>query len=125
MLAVAMLFGSVAVMGIIASAAEPFAGAKTAVIDKYNYCLISAENPVGFLKIVPDETAFYEFTSHYDDGDTVAYLYDAKGNVQKDSANKDLAKDGGKITVNAGFFAKIIDFFKGLFGALPSVVVKP
>ena len=52
-------------------------------------------------------------------------VIDAKGNVQKDSANKDLAKDGGKITVNSSFFAKIIAFFKSLFGSLSKVEVKP
>ena len=37
----------------------------------------------------------------------------------------ELKKDGGKITCDAGFFKKIVAFFKGLFGALPSVEIKP
>ncbi|MCQ2481264.1 MAG: hypothetical protein MJ121_04010 [Clostridia bacterium] len=52
-------------------------------------------------------------------------VVDAKGNVQKDSAGNALSKDGGKITCNAGFFKKIIAFFKSLFGSLPVVTVKP
>ena len=52
-------------------------------------------------------------------------VVDAKGNIQKDSAGNALSKDGGKITCNAGFFKKIIAFFRGLFGLLPVVVVKP
>lgn len=31
----------------------------------------------------------------------------------------------GKITYNAGFFKKLIAFFKGLFKSLPKVEVKP
>ena len=52
-------------------------------------------------------------------------VIDAKGNVQKDATNKDLAKDGGKITVNSSFFAKIVAFFRSLFGSLSKVEVKP
>ncbi len=52
-------------------------------------------------------------------------VVDAKGAVQKDANGKDLAKDGGKITCNASFFAKIIAFFKSLFGSLPTVTIKP
>ena len=36
-----------------------------------------------------------------------------------------ISKDGGKITCNAGFFKKLIAFFKGLFKSLPKVEVKP
>ncbi len=38
--------------------------------------------------------------------------------------NKDLVRDG-KITVKSSFFAKIIAFFKSLFGSLSKVEVKP
>ena len=52
-------------------------------------------------------------------------IVDAKGNVQKDSNGNELKKDGGKITCNAGFFKKLVAFFKGLFSSLPKVEVKP
>lgn len=47
--------------------------------------------------------------------------------VVKDNGEvqNNFTKDGGKITVNAGFFKKLIAFFKGLFGSLPSLTVKP
>lgn len=51
-------------------------------------------------------------------------VIDAKDNVQSDGKGKELSKDS-KVTCNSGFFKKIIAFFKGLFGKLPSVVVKP
>ena len=52
-------------------------------------------------------------------------VVDASGTVQKDANGAELKKDGGKITCNAGFFQKLIAFFKGLFGSLPSVEIKP
>ncbi|MCQ2476175.1 MAG: hypothetical protein MJ173_09795, partial [Clostridia bacterium] len=52
-------------------------------------------------------------------------VIDANGKVQKDSNENELSKDGGKITCNAGFFKKLIAFFKGLFNLLPKVEVKP
>lgn len=52
-------------------------------------------------------------------------IVDASGNIQKDAKGAELKKDGGKITCNAGFFQKIIAFFRGLFGLLPNVEIKP
>ena len=52
-------------------------------------------------------------------------IVDASGKIQKDANGAELKKDGGKITCNAGFFQKIIAFFKGLFNALPEKTVKP
>lgn len=51
-------------------------------------------------------------------------VVDAKGTVQKDANNKDLAKDS-KVTVNSSFFAKIIAFFRGLFGLIKVIEIKP
>ena len=51
-------------------------------------------------------------------------IVDSNGNVQKDSSDNDLSKDS-RVTVNAGFFKKLVAFFKGLFGTLPKVEVKP
>ncbi len=51
-------------------------------------------------------------------------IVDSNGNVQKDSNNNDLSKDS-RVTVNAGFFKKLVAFFKGLFGTLPKIEVKP
>lgn len=45
--------------------------------------------------------------------------------VQKDGEGNDLVKDGGRITCNNGFFVKLIAFFKGLFGILPSLTIEP
>ena len=52
-----------------------------------------------------------------------AKIIDVQGNAQ---ANTDgiLEKDF-TITVKTGFFAKLIAFFKGLFGLLPTVVLEP
>ena len=47
------------------------------------------------------------------------------GLVQQDGAGNDLVKDGGRITCNNGFFVKLIAFFKGLFGILPSLTIEP
>lgn len=47
------------------------------------------------------------------------------GVVQKDGEGNDLVKDGGRITCNNGFFVKLIAFFKGLFGMLPSLTIEP
>ncbi|MCQ2477032.1 MAG: hypothetical protein MJ125_04270, partial [Clostridia bacterium] len=52
-------------------------------------------------------------------------VIDANGKVQKDSNGNELSKDGGKITCNAGFFKKLMAFFKSLFNLLPKVEVKP
>ncbi len=84
--------------------------------------------------------ALYVNGSKVKDGDnkSVSYTYgeiksdinytvkivDSNGNVQKDSSGNDLSKDS-RVTVNAGFFKKLVAFFKGLFGALPKVEVKP
>ena len=44
--------------------------------------------------------------------------------VQKDSSGAELSKNC-EVKVKTGFFDKLIAFFKGLFGALPNVEVKP
>ena len=51
-------------------------------------------------------------------------VIDAKGNVQKDGNGKDLTAKV-EIKVKSGFFDKLIAFFKGLFGLLPTVDIKP
>ncbi|MBR2731115.1 MAG: InlB B-repeat-containing protein, partial [Clostridia bacterium] len=51
-------------------------------------------------------------------------VVDANGNVQQDGSGNDLSKSCA-ISVNDGFFAKIIAFFKGLFGALPKITIEP
>ncbi len=51
-------------------------------------------------------------------------IVDSNGIVQKDSSGNDLSMDS-KVTVNAGFFKKLVAFFKGLFKTLPKVDVKP
>lgn len=51
-------------------------------------------------------------------------IIDAKGNVQKDANGKDLTSKI-EIKVKQGFFDKFIAFFKGLFGLLPTVEIKP
>ncbi len=51
-------------------------------------------------------------------------VIDANKNVQKDANGNDLAANC-EVKVNTGFFAKLIAFFRGLFGALPNVEVKP
>ncbi len=52
-------------------------------------------------------------------------IVDSKGNVQLDANGAELKKEGGKITCDAGFFKKIVSFFKGLFSALPTITIKP
>ena len=49
---------------------------------------------------------------------------DGKNAVQKDSNGKDLTANV-EIKVKQGFFDKLIAFFKGLFGLLPTVEIKP
>ena len=51
-------------------------------------------------------------------------VIDANKNVQKDANGNDLAANC-EVKVKSGFFDKLIAFFKGLFGALPNVEVKP
>ncbi len=51
-------------------------------------------------------------------------VIDANGKVQKDGSGNDLSKDS-KVTVNAGFFKKLVAFFKWLFKTLPQIEVKP
>ena len=51
-------------------------------------------------------------------------VIDASGNVQKDSSGNDLAANC-EVKVNTGFFAKLVAFFRGIFGALPNVEIKP
>ncbi len=51
-------------------------------------------------------------------------VVDGKNAVQKDSNGKDLAANV-EIKVKQGFFDKLIAFFKGLFGLLPTVEIKP
>lgn len=48
-------------------------------------------------------------------------LVDANGNALKDSSGNEIA-DSEKINVNAGFFQKIIAFFKKLFGLTKTVI---
>ncbi len=50
-------------------------------------------------------------------------IVDAKGRTQSDSAERKLEKSE-TVKVNASFFKKLIAFFKGLFGSLPSVEIK-
>ncbi|MBQ8944847.1 MAG: InlB B-repeat-containing protein [Clostridia bacterium] len=51
-------------------------------------------------------------------------VIDSKNAVQKDSSGKDLTANV-EIKVKQGFFDKLIAFFKGLFGLLPTVEIKP
>ena len=51
-------------------------------------------------------------------------VVDASGNVQKDSSGNELSKDV-TITVNSGFWQKIVAFFKSLSGSLPTKEIKP
>ena len=53
-----------------------------------------------------------------------AKIVDGSGNVQKDGSGNELSKNV-EVTVNTGFFAKIVAFFRGLFGSLPKVEIKP
>lgn len=48
-------------------------------------------------------------------------LVDANGNVLKDSSENEIV-DSEKVSVNAGFFQKLISFFKNLFGINRTVV---
>ena len=66
----------------------------------------------------------YEYGELKSDLNYSVKVIDSNGKVQKDSNGNDLSKDS-KITVNAGFFKKLIAFFKGLFKSLPKVEVKP
>ena len=50
-------------------------------------------------------------------------IIDASGNVQKDSVGSELKKDV-TISVNSGFWQKIVAFFKSLFGSLPTKEIK-
>ena len=52
-------------------------------------------------------------------------IVDKDNHIQKDSDGRELKKDGGRITCNAGFFKKLIAFFKGLFKILPQKTVEP
>lgn len=51
-------------------------------------------------------------------------VIDASENVQKDGSGNDLTANC-EVKVKSGFFDKLIAFFKGLFGALPNVEIKP
>ena len=51
-------------------------------------------------------------------------VIDGKNAVQKDSNGKDLTANV-EVKVKQGFFDKLIAFFKGLFGLLPTVEIKP
>ena len=72
-----------------------------------------------------NKSVSYEYGEIKSDINYTVKVIDANGKVQKDSNENELSKDGGKITCNAGFFKKLIAFFKGLFGSLPKVEVKP
>ncbi len=52
-------------------------------------------------------------------------VVDENNNIVKDVNGNEMSKDGGKISCNSGFFAKIIAFFKEIFGKLPNVILKP
>ena len=51
-------------------------------------------------------------------------VIDASGNVQKDGSGADLSANC-EVKVNTGFFAKLVAFFRGIFGVLPNVEIKP
>jgi len=51
-------------------------------------------------------------------------VVDASGNALKDLEENEITSNC-EVKVNGGFFAKLIAFFKGLFGALPNVEIKP
>ena len=72
-----------------------------------------------------NKSVSYEYGELKSDLNYSVKVIDANGKVQKDSNENELSKDGGKITCNAGFFKKLIAFFKGLFKSLPKVEVKP
>lgn len=72
-----------------------------------------------------NKSVSYEYGEIKSDINYTVKVIDANGKVQKDSNGNELSKDGGKITCNAGFFKKLIAFFKGLFKSLPKVEVKP
>ena len=55
---------------------------------------------------------------------TVKVIDPSNNAVQKDSNGSELSKTC-EVKVNSGFFAKLIAFFKGLFGLLPKVEIKP
>ena len=122
-------------LNLTANAKIKVASAKT--VDYRNIITITAtatEVPEGY------HLALYVNGAKVKDGDnkSVSYTYgeiksdinytvkvvDSNGIVQKDSSGNDLSKDS-RVTVNAGFFKKLVAFFKGLFGALPKVEVKP
>lgn len=67
----------------------------------------------------------YEYGELKGDLSYTVKVIDKDGNVQKDGNNKALSEEGGKITCKAGFIQKLVAFFKGLFGSLPKVEVKP
>ncbi len=72
-----------------------------------------------------NKSVSYEYGELKSDLNYSVKVIDANGKVQKDSHGNELSKDGGKITCKAGFFQKLIAFFRGLFKALPKVEVKP
>lgn len=51
-------------------------------------------------------------------------VIDGSGKVQSDSNGNALQKNV-EVKVKSGFFDKLIAFFKGLFGSLPAVEIKP
>lgn len=55
---------------------------------------------------------------------TVKVIDPSNNAVQKDGKGAELSKTC-EINVNTGFFARLIAFFRGLFGLLPNVEVKP
>lgn len=72
-----------------------------------------------------NKSVSYEYGELKSDVNYTVKVVDASGKVQKDSNGNEISKDGGKITCNAGFFKKLIAFFRGLFGSLPKVEIKP
>lgn len=51
-------------------------------------------------------------------------IVDSNGNVQTAANGSEISKTA-TVSVNSGFFKKIIAFFRGLFNRLPSVTIKP
>lgn len=70
------------------------------------------------------EEATYDVGEIKSDINYTVKIIDANGNVQKDASGNELSKDS-KVTCNASFFKKLVAFFKGLFGSLPVVTIKP
>lgn len=76
------------------------------------------------LKTGTNTSVTYDFGELKGTENLTVKIVDGSGNTQKDSAGNALSKNV-TISVDSGFFAKLVAFFRGIFGALPTENIRP